>query len=103
MPSAHEGLPMVILEALQHGLPCVATKVSGHPEVLEDGVNGFLVNLDRPDEMAGKVIHLLENPGLWETMSEAAKKTAKDKFDINRQLAECIEQYESVIVKASGS
>jgi glycosyltransferase involved in cell wall biosynthesis len=99
VPSAHEGLPMVILEAQQCGLPCIVTRVSGHPEVIENGSNGFLVNLDDPLEMADRCVELLENPQLQERMSQAARKVVHQKFHLDRQVAEYLELYQTFVAK----
>ncbi len=59
LPSFHEGLPLTVVEALALGLPVVASRVDGIPEVIEDGRNGFLCNPGRPDEFADRVLTIL--------------------------------------------
>ena len=93
VPSAYEGLPMVILEAFQLGLPCVATRVSGHPEVIEDGRNGFLVDLDRPEQMAERCIRILAEPGLRQRLSLAAEETVRLRFTLEQQVSEYLALY----------
>ena len=97
VPSAYEGLPMVILEAFQNSLPCVATRVSGHPEIIRDGVNGFLVDLDRPDQMAARCLEILQDPDLRQKMGEAGRKAVTESFDLPRQLSEYLRLYRRLI------
>ncbi len=94
VPSAYEGLPFVILEAMRSGLPVVATRVSGHPEAIEDGVNGFLVDLDDPEQLAQRCVELLQDDGLAERLGRAARETFLQRFDIDRQLRRYIEIYQ---------
>jgi len=103
VPSAYEGLPTVILEAMRSGLPCVATRVSGIPEVVEDGVNGFLVELDRPDEMAERAIAIAADPELRERMSRAAIATVKTRFGLKRMVGEHLALYSRILGKADTS
>ncbi|MCH2173231.1 glycosyltransferase family 4 protein [Myxococcota bacterium] len=93
VPSIYEGLPMVILEAQSWGLPCVATRVSGHPEVIEDGVNGFLVEPDAPDRMAARCSMLLQDEALRSTMSRAARSVVEQRFGLERQCNGYLELY----------
>lgn len=93
VPSIYEGLPMVILEAQSCGLPCVATRVSGHPEVIEDGVNGFLVEPDAPDRMAERCSALLRDEALRSTMSQAARTVVEERFGLERQCSEYLNLY----------
>jgi glycosyltransferase involved in cell wall biosynthesis len=100
VPSAYEGLPMVILEAFAQGLPCVATRVSGHPEVIADGENGFLVPLDDPQAMAAAVIRILQEPGLATRMGESARATVRAHFDVRRQVREYLALYDEMVGRA---
>ena len=53
---------MALLEALSYGLPVVATAVSGIPEVVRDGVEGFLVAPANPQQITAGILKLLDNP-----------------------------------------
>lgn len=88
---------MVILEAFAQGLPCVATRVSGHPEAVVDGVNGKLVPVDDPDAMARAALEILSlSNEARRAMSDAARHTVAAKFDANRQVDEYLALYESL-------
>ncbi len=93
VPSAYEGLPMVILEALRWGLPCVATRVGGHPEVIEHGVNGFLVDPDNPDQMAERCIQMLQDPELRRRMGNAGAALVAREFNVAAQVEQYVRLY----------
>lgn len=96
VPSAYEGLPLVILEAFQAGLPVVATRVSGHPEAIDHGVNGLLVPVDDPRQMAEAACRILESPDLAVAMGDAALRTVGERFSIARQLEGYLAIYASL-------
>lgn len=95
VPSAYEGLPMVILEAFAQGLPCVATDVSGHPEVVVDGENGYLVPLDDIESMADRAAALLGDASLRSRLGAAARATVTARFTAERQVKEYLAWYGS--------
>lgn len=97
VPSAYEGLPTVILEALRSGLPCVATRVSGNPEVIADGINGFLVDVDRPESLAEKAARIAGNRALRESMSLAARATVEERFNVERLVSDHLRLYRRMI------
>jgi glycosyltransferase involved in cell wall biosynthesis len=97
VPSAYEGLPMVILEAFQCGLPCVATRVSGHREIIEDGVNGFLVDIDHPDQMAECCVEILQHPGHRQSMGRAGQEVVRRRFSLARQVEDYLDTYQRMI------
>ena len=101
LPSLSEGLPVVILEAMACGLPIVATKAGGMPEVVKDGENGFLVEPKKPEQIAEKVLLLLRDDELREKISNNNREKAKKYSWINA--VDKIEKiYSEVIVKKHG-
>jgi len=78
LPSLYEELGTVLLEAMQAGLPVVASKTGGIPEVIEDGVNGLLVPPGEPEALARAIDRLLADRDLARRLSEGAQQRAKD-------------------------
>lgn len=78
-----DGLPNVVMEALSQGLPVVATRVGGIPEVVEDGVTGRLVAPDDPDGLARVLAALAADPGARQRLARAAlDRLAHPEFDL---------------------
>ena len=84
LPSKEESFGLAALEAMACGVPVVAARVGGVPEVIEDGVSGFLHAPDAVDEMAASTLRLLRDPDLQARMSEAAVRRVCDKFTSER-------------------
>jgi glycosyltransferase involved in cell wall biosynthesis len=82
--STHEGIPMTILEALAHGLPVIAPAVGGIPEIISNGVEGFLINSRDPAEFAAKCLALWEQGELRKRMSRAAREKAERAFSAEK-------------------
>ena len=78
LPSLSESFGIVNLEAMASGLPIVATNVRGLPEIIEDGENGFLVEPKNANEIAEKVLLLLEDDELRERISRNNKEKVKE-------------------------
>lgn len=93
-PSLFEGFGLVILEAMSRGLPVVATAHTAGPDVIEDGVDGFLVPIRSAEAIAEKLETLLTRPELLTAMKHAARrKAAKLGWEAHRRkLAECLLQ-----------
>lgn len=77
LPSLSEGFPLVILEAMAAGLPIVATRVCGIPEIIENGKNGLLVEPGYPKEIAEKILLLLESKELTAQIFKNNREKAK--------------------------
>lgn len=72
LPSDTEGLPRVLLEAAQRGLPAVATRVGGIPDIVDDGVTGALVEAGHHRQLAETLVSLVRAPERLASMSKAA-------------------------------
>ncbi len=76
LPSKSEGLGIAITEAMAVGLPVIASNVGGFPEVVIDGVTGFLIPEKDPALLAGAVINLMSNLERGRTMGEKGRERA---------------------------
>lgn len=97
--SEKEAFGLVLLEALACGLPSVATDVGGIPEVIEDGVNGFLVQVGDTNAATQKALLLLKDDGLRATFRENGLITAADKFHSST----IVNQYEKLYYEVAGN
>jgi L-malate glycosyltransferase len=84
MPSAQESFGLAALEAMACEVPVVASRVGGVPELVEDGVTGFLYAPDDLTAMADASIKLLRDEKLHHSMATAARKRAMDRFADSR-------------------
>jgi glycosyltransferase involved in cell wall biosynthesis len=75
-----EGLPLALLESMAHAKPMVATAVDGIPEVIVDGVNGFLTPHQDAEALAARLIELIQSPALAERLGQAARQTVLADF-----------------------
>jgi glycosyltransferase involved in cell wall biosynthesis len=79
--SRSEGMPLGMIESMAAGLPCVATRVGGNPEVVVDRQTGFLVASDDAQQVADRLTDLLADADLRERMGAAARHRAEAMFD----------------------
>lgn len=75
LPSYYEGLPVGLLEAMACGVPVIATRVGGIPDVIEDRVNGLLVEPGEPQALARALVAVLTDEALRRRLREAAHKS----------------------------
>jgi spore coat protein SA len=98
-----EGMPMVLLEASACGLPLIATRLGGIPEVVQDGVNGVLLdNYDDPEELAGKILALLQDSDLSQRLGQKARERAVERFSWQRIAREQEAVYDRVLEGKGG-
>ena len=84
LPSRYEGLPMTLIEAFARGVPAVASNVGGIPEVVDDGVNGFLCDPLAFDQMSERLLRLLDDGTLRQRLGDQACRTAQDSFSLEQ-------------------
>ncbi|UCD44667.1 MAG: N-acetyl-alpha-D-glucosaminyl L-malate synthase BshA [Candidatus Bathyarchaeota archaeon] len=95
--SETESAPLTLLEGMSCGLPVVATEVGGIPEIVEDGVNGFLVQPKHPEAIAQRILELSEDGALRRRLGEAARRTVLERYTSERVLSQYEEIYEKVV------
>jgi glycosyltransferase involved in cell wall biosynthesis len=94
LPSYREGLPLCVLEAMAHGRPVVATAVGGIPELVEDGVTGFLVEPGDVTGLRAAIERLLADPVLRKRMGRAARTRVAERCSWDRVTAATVAAYE---------
>ena len=70
MPSLYEPFGIVFLEAMAHRLPCIGSNICAMPEIIDDGITGFVVPPRNSRALANSIIELLKNPGARKVMGE---------------------------------
>ena len=100
LPSAQESFGLAALEAMACEVPVVASRVGGLPEVIEDGVSGFLHPLDDLEGMARSALRLLTDGALHHRVAEAGCRTAHERF-CDQDIVPMYEAYyEEVLARA---
>jgi glycosyltransferase involved in cell wall biosynthesis len=92
LPSKSEGISLTLLEAMACGLPVVATRVGGNPEVVIDGETGFLVPSDDSPALARAILTMRQDGAKAAQMGRSGRRRAEECFDIRGMVA----QYEQL-------
>lgn len=99
LPSDAESFGLAALEAMACGVPVIGTAAGGLPEVVEDGISGFLRPVGDVAGMAEAGLALLANPSLWERFSNAARRRAVEVFPTNTIVARYRALYEETLAR----
>lgn len=95
-PSLMEGLGSTLLDAMCFGLPIVASNVGGIPDIIDDGVNGLLVEVDNSVELGDALERIINDPALQVSMREASLKKA-DRYSSVAMASSYDELYRSIL------
>lgn len=79
-PREPEGHPWVIIEAMAAGLPVITTDQGAITESVSDGINGFIVNTQDPQQIASKIQYLIENPEVRNQMGKEGRRIYEERF-----------------------
>lgn len=96
-PSHVDGSSVSLMEALASGLPCLVSDIPGNREWIEAGVNGWLFRDGDADDLAEKILFAIKNRRSFKKIGEAARQTAEQKADWQKNFGKLLEAYEKVI------
>jgi glycosyltransferase involved in cell wall biosynthesis len=85
--SLYEGFSQTLLEAMSCGLPIICTRVGGNPELVEHGVNGYLVSKNDPLSIYDGLNQLFSNPALRHQIKKTNRKTIAERFSLHKMVA----------------
>jgi glycosyltransferase involved in cell wall biosynthesis len=89
LSSVHEALPLTLLEAMAAARPVVTTDVGSVCEIVEDGVNGFVVPSGATEQFAQAILRLLRDPELARRFGQAGRHKVEQKFAVERMVRRC--------------
>ncbi len=103
LASRYEGLPLSILEAMRGGLPIIASRVGGVPELVVDGVTGRLVPPGDPESLAAAMQELADNPVLRQRLGQAGRERFEARFSMDRLRDRVTAVYEALTRTSTAS
>jgi glycosyltransferase involved in cell wall biosynthesis len=97
LPSHTEMLPMVIIEAMAAGMPVIATPVGAVPDMIEDGVNGFLVPVGDHNMLAERILYLSRHPDKRAEMGQNNLRKFNQEYSVEVNINRIVGIYESLL------
>lgn len=97
LPSLREGLPNTLLEALAMAVPVVATKVGGIPAVLQDGIEGWLVDPGSAEALRAALAALIQDADLRADMARDGRRLVEREFDFRVRMNKMIAVYDELL------
>jgi glycosyltransferase involved in cell wall biosynthesis len=102
LPSVNEGTPVSAIEALAAGTPVVANRVGGVPDVVRDGVDGFLVEAGDTDAAAERLATLASDPTLRRYLGEAGSSRVRERYAVSRLVDDIDRLYRALLSSKDG-
>jgi glycosyltransferase involved in cell wall biosynthesis len=99
LPSINEGTPVSVIEALAARRPAVATRVGGVPDVVRDGIDGFLVDVDDGEALATRLAELAADPELRARMGEAGHARVIERYSVSRLVDDIDKLYRDLLTE----
>lgn len=97
LPSESEGLPRVVIEAMAYGRPVVVTEAGGMPELVRDGVEGYVVPVRDAKALAGAMVELAANRDLAAEMGARGRRRVADTFSTETTVRETLTLYQELV------
>jgi colanic acid/amylovoran biosynthesis glycosyltransferase len=88
IPSFAEGIPIVLMEAMASGIPCVTTQIAGIPELIRTGLDGLLVAPSDLDGLTDALVTLMDDEALRDRLSKSGWQRILEHYDLRRNVAQ---------------
>lgn len=88
-----DGLPNVLMEAMSQGLPCIATNISGIPEIISSRTNGILVAPENPEELTRAITDLIQSPKLRKQLGHNGYQTVSGEFSLDKNIQQLVNRF----------
>jgi len=93
LPSFAEGIPVVLMEAMASGVPCVSTRVNGIPELIEHGRTGLLTAAGDVDGLVDQLERLADDSGLRSALAHEARAEIEARYDLDTNVQRLSDQF----------
>ena len=103
LSSLREGLPNVLLEAMAFEVPVVATRIAGVPRLVEDGVNGLLIEPDSTDELTGAMARLAGDADLRARLGSDGRRTVEQRYSFAVRMQKIADLYDTLLGRSHPS
>jgi glycosyltransferase involved in cell wall biosynthesis len=101
LTSDHEGFPNVVLEGMAAGLPIVTTPAGDAPQVVRDGVSGYVVPFDDVEVLASRIVELAKSAELRERLGQEGRRIAEQKYSLSELGPQALSLYAEVLGRAT--
>lgn len=101
-PSLNDAYPLVILEAMEFFLPVISTFEGAIPDIIDNGITGFLVNKNAPGEIANKIELLINDKILQNKMGRAGRKKFLENYTIKKFEEKMIKVFDDIFNRMNG-
>jgi glycosyltransferase involved in cell wall biosynthesis len=100
LPSRWEGMPLAILEAMASSVPVVASDISGNRDLVSHGEDGFLFDSENDEQLAERLLELVEDPARREAMARNAREKVESRYPLGKRIERMAALYKELLRKA---
>ena len=99
LPSKNEAMPMSVMEAMAYGVPVISTNVGGVPQLIEDGVEGLLMDVDDVEGLSDRLLELASLPERRAELGLAGRRKIENSFSVQSSIDRLVRIYQSLLLE----
>ena len=101
LPSFAEGVPVVLMEAMAMGVPCITTHITGIPELIRDGIDGLLVAPSDLDALTAALGRLMDDEAMRARLAQSGRERVMERYDLRRNVEKLGKAFEEHVRAAN--